>query len=275
MRNRRIEARPLTPHIGAEIQGVDLREPLDDPTVEDIHQALLEHLVLFFRDQAITPDQHVVFGQRFGALHIHPAAPCVDNRPELMSIHADASSKFAEGTHWHSDVSCDVEPPMGSILHLNTVPETGGDTLFASMYAAYDALSDRMKAILDPLVALHTGDVYRGRYDEVGGGLRRADYPQAEHPVVRTHPVTGKKAIYVNRPFTAAIKDLEPAESDALLEFLFEHVSNPVFQCRFKWEKNSIAFWDNRCTQHYAIWDYFPQTRSGIRVTIAGDRPYH
>ena len=146
------------------------RSPLSDESFERIHQALLEHLVIFFREQDITPDQHVAFGERFGELHIHPSAPCVDNRPELMKIHTDASSPFSEGTSWHSDVSADEEPPMLSILHLSTVPEVGGDTLFASMYEAYDALSDTMKAVLDPLEALHTADVHRNRYEQVGGG---------------------------------------------------------------------------------------------------------
>lgn len=275
MRNHDIEICPLTRNIGAEIRGVDLREPIDEGTYDTLHGALLEHLVLFFHDQDISSEQHLAFGRRFGDLHLHPAAPLVDNRPELMLIHADETSPFAEGTRWHSDVSCDEEPPMGSILHLNTVPKTGGDTLFASMYAAYDALSDTMKTILDPLTALHTGDVYRGRYEQAGGGLRREDYPQAEHPVIRTHPETGRKAIYVSAPFTRHILGMKPAESDAILQFLFEHTAHPAFQCRFRWQKNSIAFWDNRAVQHHALWDYYPDTRSGVRVTIKGDRPVH
>ena len=165
MRNDIIEFRPLTRHVGAEVHGVDLREPLDDETFRTLHGGLLEHLVLFFRDQDITHEQHVAFGRHFGELHIHPSAPCVDERPELMKVHADATSPFAEGTAWHSDVSADEEPPMASILHLSTVPSVGGDTLFASMYAAYDALSDTMKSVLDPLEALHTADVHRNRYE--------------------------------------------------------------------------------------------------------------
>ncbi|MGI9334983.1 MAG: TauD/TfdA dioxygenase family protein [Gammaproteobacteria bacterium] len=275
MRNSKIDIKPLTPNIGAEIHGVDLREPLDDETFETVHSALLEHLVVFFREQDITPDQHVAFGRRFGDLHIHPSAPCVDNRPELMKIHTDATSPFAEGTGWHSDVSSDEEPPMASILHLTEVPELGGDTLFASMYAAYDALSDTMKKVLDPLVALNTSDVHVGRYEQIGGGLRRDKHPQAEHPVIRTHPETGRKLIYVNAPFTQHIVGMNKAESDALLNFLFAHNANPQFQCRFRWERNSIAMWDNRSVQHHATWDYYPQTRSGIRVTVKGDRPFH
>ncbi len=275
MRNSKIEVRPLTPLIGAEIRGVDLRDPLDDESFETLHGALLEHLVLFFRQQELTPDQHVAFGQCFGELHIHPSAPCVDNRPELMKIHTDATSPFSEGTSWHSDVSSDEEPPMVSILHLTEVPDVGGDTLFASMYAAYDALSDTMKKILDPLVALHTSDVHVGRYEPIGGGLRRPEHPRAEHPVIRTHPETGRKLIYVNGPFTQHIVGMHKDESDALLRFLFAHNANPQFQCRFRWERNSIAMWDNRSTQHHATWDYHPHTRSGIRVTVKGDRPFH
>ena len=187
MQNDTIEFAPLTRHIGAEVRGVDLREPLDDETFHTLHRGFLEHLVLFLHDQDITHDQHVAFGRRFGELHIHPSAPCVNGRPELMKVHADATSPFAEGTAWHSDVSCDEEPPMASILHLSTAPSIGGDTLFASMYAAYDALSDTMKRILDPLEALHTADVHIGKYEPVGGGLRRDKHPEAIHPVI-PHP---------------------------------------------------------------------------------------
>ena len=275
MSSSTLEVRPLTATIGAEIFGVDLTQALDDSTRTAIHQALLDHLVVFFRDQPMTPDQHVAMGLRFGDLHIHSSAPCIDNRPELMKVHADADSPFAEGTAWHTDVSCDTEPPMASILHLTTVPPAGGDTLFANMYAAYDALSDTMKRMIDPLTALHTSDVYFGRYEQVGGGLRREDWAKAEHPVVRTHPETGRKLIYVNKPFTKHIVGMKPAESQALLNFLYEHSAHPQFHCRFRWQENSVAFWDNRCTQHLATWDYFPQVRSGIRVTIQGDTPFH
>ena len=187
MRNDIIEFEPLTRHIGAEVHGVDLREPLDDEIVRTLHGGLLEHLVLFFCDQDITHDQHVAFGRRFGELHIHPSAPCVDGRPELMKVHADAMSPFAEGTAWHSDVSCDEEPPMASILHLTTVPSVGGDTLFANMYAAYDALSDTMKSVLDPLQALHTADVHVGRYERIGGGPAPGEAPGGHTPG-NTHP---------------------------------------------------------------------------------------
>ncbi len=263
----------LTPIIGAEISGVDLAEPLSNRTVDELHRALAENLVIFFRDQNITPQQHLAFGRLFGDLHIHPAAPHEPGEPALMKIHADKDSPRATGEEWHSDVSCDNEPPMGSILRMRQCPPHGGDTLFANMYAAYEALSDRMKTYLDGLTALHDGEpVYRGRYAHFGVADKPA-YPRAEHPVVRTHPVTGKKALYVNRIFTSHIVGIPRDESDAVLAYLYRHAENPLFQCRFRWSENAIAFWDNRCAQHRAMWDYWPYTRSGSRVTVKGDRP--
>ncbi len=263
----------LTPIIGAEIGGIDLSQPLANHQLDEVHRALAENLVIFFRDQHITPAQHLAFGRLFGPLHLHPAAPHVAGEPELMIIHADRDSPRANGEGWHSDVSCDTEPPMGSILYIRTCPPRGGDTLFANMYAAYAALSERMKTYLDGLVALHDGaDVYRGTYANFGVA-DKAVYPSAEHPVVRTHPVTGRRALYVNRGFTKRIMGLPRDESEGVLRYLFDHMENPLFQCRFRWQENSIAFWDNRCTQHRAMWDYWPHTRSGHRVTVQGNRP--
>jgi len=262
--------RPLTPSIGAEVLGVDLRTRLDDRAVEMISAALAAHGVLFFRDQDLTVERQKAFGARFGELVVHPNDPGLEGHPEVMVIHADESSIRVAGEMWHSDVSCDPEPPMGSILRLHTVPEHGGDTLFACMYAAYEALSEPMKTLLAGLRALHDGGPYyreanalRGRSDE------GRQYPRAEHPVVRVHPVTGQRALFVNSMFTTRLLGLPKPESDALLGFLFQHVQRPEFHCRFRWRANSIAFWDNRS----AIWDYAPQTRSGYRVTIRGDRP--
>ena len=270
---RAIQVEKLTPLIGAEIGGVDLSRPLDPSQVEEIGRALAENLVIFFRDQDLTPAQHIAFGRSFGDLHVHPAAPHVEGLPELMMIHADANSKRANGEDWHTDVSCDAEPPMGSILRITDCPAEGGDTLFASMYAAYDALSDRMKTYLEGLRAVHDGEnVYRGAYVNFGVADKAA-YPRAEHPVVRTHPVTGRRALYVNRIFTTRILDLPREESDALLAFLLDHAESPLWQCRFRWRKNSMAFWDNRCAQHRAMWDYWPRTRSGFRVTVKGEKP--
>ena len=270
-----IQVKPLTPRIGAEISGISLSEPLGNQQFQEVHDALMKHSVVFFRDQALDVDQHKAFGRRFGELHIHPGSPPPPGHPEILIVHADKDSKRVAGEKWHSDVSCDVEPPMGSILHLWDVPESGGDTLFASMYAAYDALSDRMKVYLEGLTATHSGEhVYRERYADRGHDDKGRVYPQAVHPVVRTHPVTGRKGLYVNRTFTTRINELHRDESRAMLRVLWDHCEKPDFQVRFSWEANSVAFWDNRCVQHLAIWDYFPQVRSGYRVTIQGDKPF-
>ena len=270
-----IQVEPLTPRIGAEISGVDLSQPLGNQTFQEIHDALMDHSVVFFHDQEMTIEQHKDFGRLFGELHIHPGSPPPHGHPEVLVVHADKNSKFIAGGKWHSDVTCDEEPPMGSILHIHEIPEPGGDTLFASMYAAYDELSDTMKAFLEPLTGIHDGEqVYRGRYADRGVDDAGKEYPNAEHPVIRTHPVTGRKGIFVNDVFTTRIKQLKRRESDALLAYLCGHATRPEFQCRFKWRPNSVAFWDNRCVQHHAMWDYYPQVRSGLRVTIKGDRPF-
>ena len=266
---RHIDVSPLTPTIGAVVEGVDLAQPMDDAVFEEVHRAWMEHLVLFMREQRMTPEQHLAFGRRFGELHVHPAAPYAHGNPELMVIHTDADSKRNNGSGWHSDVSADEEPPLGSILHLHTVPAAGGDTLFASMYAAYEALSPPLRDLLEGLTARHESD-YTGQY---GDHPPQREFPSASHPVVRAHPVTGRKALFVNAGFTRAIDGLSRRESRALLDFLFEHVKNPAFACRFEWQPLSLAMWDNRCVQHVAVWDYHPETRSGLRVTIKGDRP--
>ena len=274
MAYRRIEVDPLTPAIGAEIRGVDLAQPLDDETFAEVHDAWMKHLVIFFREQDLTLDQHKAFGRRFGELHIHPAAPGPDGHPEIFMVHTDKNSKFSEGNGWHSDVSCDEEPPMGSILRLHTLPATGGDTLFCNTYLVYENLSDSMKSHLEGLIAIHEGEqIFRGRYTDEGGDDREKNYPRAEHPLIRTHPVTGRKSVYVNQAFTTGIKELRYTEAQSLLGYLFKQFERPKYQCRFRWRQNSIAMWDNRCAQHYAMWDYRPHTRSGYRVTVKGDRP--
>jgi taurine dioxygenase len=269
-----IQIDKLTPHVGGVVSGVDLSQPLDESTFKQVHDALIDNGVIFFRDQHLTPEQQKAFGRRFGELHIHPAAPKeVPDHPEILVIHADENSKHVAGENWHSDVSCDPEPPMGSILYMHELPPVGGDTLFASMYAAYEALSEPMKRFLEPLTARHEGEhVYRGRYgvDDTG-----KTFPAAEHPVIRTHPVSRRKALFVNGGFTRRIVQLSRAESDAVLQFLYRHVETPEFHCRFRWQVNSVAFWDNRCVQHHAMWDYYPQRRHGHRVTIKGDRPFY
>ena len=269
-----IEIRTLTPTIGAEIGGVDLSAPLSNQEFDAIHQALLDHQVIFFRDQHITVDQHKAFGARFGKLHVHPNAPkTLPEHPEILTIKAGPDSKRVAGEVWHSDVSCDEEPPMGSILHIHEVPENGGgDTMFANQYAAYEALSPAMQGFLQTLTAQHESRKSANhQYRDPAPDQR---FPEAEHPVVRTHPETGRKALFVDRGFTTRILQLSPAESDALLNMLFTHAEQPKFVCRFKWRPYSIAFWDNRAVQHQAMWDYFPQRRFGYRVTVCGDKPF-
>lgn len=263
------EIESLTPRIGATIKGLDLSREMSDETFEQLHKAWMDHLVLFFPDQSLSHEQHLALGERFGPLHIHPAAPYVGGNQALMEIHADENSHRNNGEGWHSDVSADLEPPMASILYLKVTPTQGGDTLWANMYEAYKALSKPMKSFLSTLTAVHAAD-YSGYY---GDHPSQRENPSAEHPVIRTHPVTHQKCLFVNSGFTKRIKGVTKAESDALLRLLFEHVKNPNFHCRLQWRPNTIAIWDNRCTQHMAVWDYFPETRSGVRVTVKGDRP--
>jgi len=272
---RTIQVTPCSPVIGAEIRGVDLRQPLSDDQWSEVRDAFHRYSVIFFRDQqAMTPEQHVTFGQRFGPLHIHPAAPHLEGHPAVFVIHAHKDSKIANGEFWHSDVSCDTEPPLGSILQIHLLPPSGGDTLFASMYAAYDDLSPRMKQYLEGLSAVHESEhIYRGRYSDRGVSDAGKVYPTAVHPIIRTHVDTGKKSLFVNRTFTTRIEGLPEEESKAVLQFLFNHAESPWYQTRFSWRTNDVAMWDNRCTQHMAIWDYWPNERKGNRVTVKGERP--
>lgn len=215
--------------------------------------------MLFFRDQQLDVASHKALARHFGELHIHPNTPGPEGHPEILPIHADADSKRINGERWHSDISCDPEPPLGSILYLHTVPPSGGDTLFASMYAAYEALSPRMKAYLDRLTALHSGDRwYRDTNALLGIDDRSRVFPHANHPVVRTHPETGRKALFVNRGFTYRINEVPDEESAAILSYLYQHSEKPDLQVRFRWRPHSVAFWDNRAVQHLANWDYHP-----------------
>lgn len=265
-----IRVTPLTPTIGAEITGLDLSQGLSNRQFEEVHGALMQHLVIFLRDQKISIEQHKAFGRRFGELDIHPTTR-MEGHPEIIEIKADENSRYVAGEVWHSDVTCNQVPPMGSILYMHTVPDNGGgDTLFANMYKAYETLSDPVRSMIDGLTAVHDGDrVYRVRQGKNVTG----DIPSAEHPVVRTHPVTGRKALFVNRNFTSHITGMSRLESDAILRMLYDHSEKDDLKCRFKWRPGSIAFWDNRCTMHLAMWDYYPQHRYGQRVTVAGTRP--
>jgi taurine dioxygenase len=266
---------PFAPALGAEVRGVDLADGLDEETYRHLRAALLQFGVLFFKDQReIAPATHVALGRMFGDLHVHPAAPQMPGFPEVFVIHAHRDSKVANGEFWHSDVSCDVEPPLGTMLQIHVLPEIGGDTLFANMYTAYDTLSPPMQQMLASLTARHESEhLYRGRYADRGIDDRGKAYPEATHPVIRTHPETGRKAVYVNRTFTRRILELNERESDAVLAMLFDHCEQVDFQIRFRWQRDDMAFWDNRCVMHRAIWDYWPHERKGRRVTIAGGRP--
>jgi taurine dioxygenase len=273
--SQRLQVTPFAPALGAEVRGVDLARGLDRETCAELRAALLQFGVLFVKEQTEIPaGVQVEIGRLFGELHTHPAAPHMPGHPEVFVIHAHRDSKVANGEFWHSDVSCDEEPPLGTILQIHVLPDIGGDTMFANMYAAYEALSAPLQRMLAGLTALHESEhVYRGRYSDRGVDDRGKVYPSAVHPVIRTHPETGRKAIYVNRTFTTRINELSEAESDAVLRLLFDHCEHVDFQIRFRWERNDVAFWDNRCVMHRAIWDYWPNERKGRRVTIKGDRP--
>jgi taurine dioxygenase len=258
---------PISPHVGAEVEGIDLARELTETQIEDIRQALAVHGVLRFTDQKLDKVTLKRLGGQFGTLHFHTGVKAMSDHPEITAIYSDENNKHVNGEVWHSDLSCDPIPPLGSILHMKIVPTAGGDTAFSGMYAAYDALSDRMKAYLDGLTATHDGHFAFSRFNPDG------KYPRASHPVINTHPISGKKGIYVNRGFTSHIDELPYEESKALLAFLCDHCERPEWSMRFRWAPDVVAFWDNRCTQHLAIWDYYPQLRSGFRVQIAGDRP--
>ncbi len=272
-----ISVTPVTRVIGVEVEGVDMTQPVADAQLGDLTQALANHNVLFFRDQpALTPKQQIDFARNFGPLHMHPAAATSDENPELFVIHTHGESFVNNGADWHTDVSCDAEPPLGTLLQIHRTPGSGGDTIFANMYAAYDALSDKMKSFLADCTAVHESEhAYRGRYADKGVDDDGKTFPESTHPVVRTHPVSGRQALYINETFTSRINGLTDGESDNLLRYLFQHMIRPEFQVRFQWRDNSVAFWDNRCTQHLAMWDYWPDERYGHRVTIGGDAPFY
>ena len=267
---------PMTPTIGAEIEGIDLSKPVSQSTIADLRSALLEWKVLFFRDQDITTDQHAAFARQFGPLEIHPFNPIPKNHPEVSAITHDRDHPGRENV-WHSDVTWSVAPSLGSILRAVEVPPVGGDTLFADMYAAYDGLSDEVKAKIEGRMAVHDigfyGKIIRKRGNPAEIADTERNYPPVEHPVAPVHPETGRKTLLLNPGFTRRIAGLEKEESDFLLAHLYAQARIPEYQCRFRWQKNSIAFWDNRATQHYAVSDYWPAVRRVERVSIAGSKP--
>ena len=269
---RTFEVNSLTPHIGAEVEGVDLAQPLSNEQAQDIHDAWMDWKVLVFRDQQIDRNQHKAFGRRFGRLHVHPMQHKYGGDPEILTVKTTAESAYTSGDGWHTDVTCDEVPPLGSMLYVTETPEKGGgDTLFADMYLAYQLLSPSIREFLDDLTAVHDGaGPYVGAYKSTPppGG-----YPKNEHPVVIRHPVTREKILYVNPGFTSHIVGLGRAESRAVLDMLYQHVATtPRLWCRVDWKPNTLTFWDNRCTQHHAVWDYFPHSRYGERVSIVGDQ---
>lgn len=264
--------RPISPHIGAEIEGVDLSQPMSDAQLLDIRAAWADWMVLVFRDQHLDRTAHKAFGRHFGSLHTHPmnhGRPGQDS--EVLVVKTTAESPYTAGEAWHTDVTCDAVPPLGSLLYITETPQCGGgDTLYANMYMAYEMLSPTMQAFLDGLTAVHDGGApYIGKY---GSKPPEGGYPRQEHPVVVRHPDTGRKVLYVNSGFTTHIVGLHRWESRALLDTLFGLLQRePKLHCRVQWEPNTLTMWDNRCTQHHSVWDYFPHSRYGERVSIVGD----
>jgi taurine dioxygenase len=264
---RKLSVTKVSPYIGAEIGNIDLTRPLQADEIDELRRAFAQNGVLFFRDQKISFDDQRRLAQYFGELHVHvgpsTSSKATEEDPVVRRQHFDEKSKRVSGEVWHTDQSCADIPPLGSILYNHTVPpDGGGDTLFASMYQAYDELSPTMKSFLDNLTATHDGT------RAFGPGA-----PVNVHPVIPRHPVTGKKLIYVNPGQTSHINELSEGESKAVLAYLYEHCADLRWQVRFRWRAHSIAFWDNRCAWHRAIWDYFPNVRSGYRVQIKGAAP--
>jgi taurine dioxygenase len=275
--SKEINVKPYAPNIGGVITGVDLSKDISDYEQNFIKEAFHKYQVLFFQEQLeISPENHIKLGKCFGDLHIHPAAPKMKSFPEIFEIHTHKDSKISNGAEdFHSDVSCDTEPPLGTMLQLHILPQYGGDTMFSNMYMAYDSLSKPMQNFLNGLRASHESEhFYRNRYENQDQLDPKKKYPSAIHPIVRTHPETKKKALYINKFFTTRIEGLSKQESKLILGYLFNHCEKTDFQIRYRWNKNDMAFWDNRCTLHKAIWDYHPMERKGRRVTIKGTIPF-
>jgi len=270
----------LTRALGAVVDGITLSERLPDETIARLSDWLIDYQVLFFRNQPLSPQQQCAFAARFGELHIHPIYPVLPELPQIMVI--DTHGAFLpDNDNWHTDVTFAQSPPLAGLLAAKQLPSVGGDTLWSSNLAAYEALSAPMKAMLQGLTAEHsvvksfpagrwgTDPAFKERYERAV-----AKHPPVTHPVVRTHPVSGRKALFVNEGFTTRIHELEPRESDAVLGFLFAHAGRPEFTLRWHWSVHDVAFWDNRITQHYAVADYLPERRIMHRATVIGDRPF-
>lgn len=278
-RSGEIAVTPIAGSLGAEISGVDLAADLREDTVAAIRHAWLEHQVVFFRDQELDADAFVAFARRIGEPAEYPFVPGIEGHPEIIAVTKLAHETVNFGGIWHSDTAYLDEPPMATMLLAREIPPAGGDTMYANMYAAYEALSPAMRALLDPLRAVNSSalaDVSKTREDrirELGPSDGEDPVYEAVHPVVRTHPETGRKALYVNVAHTARFDGMTEDESRPLLQFLFQHQVRPEFTCRFRWTVGSLAMWDNRCAQHNPVNDYHGWTRVMHRITLAGDRP--
>ncbi len=271
-----IAVRPINGFIGAEIEGIDLSQPLSPAQFKVVHDALVQYEVIVLRDQDITIDQQMAFGALFGELSIHPFSPNLPDRPAVIILDYSQDNPPALTDIWHVDETFREAPPLATILRAKVVPETGGDTMFASMSAAYRGLSERMKQHIHGLEALHDFKPWRPLFGETDRPKLRKledDFHNPWHPVVRVHPVSGRRVLYVNRQFCVRIKGLKSDESDALLEFLYRQATIPEYQLRVKWQPNTLVIWDNRSVQHYAVHDYYPARRTMERVTVIGDRP--
>jgi len=273
-----LSVQPLNPTIGALVRGVDLTQPLGDATIAAINRALLQHHVLFFEGQELNPAAQRDFAARFGALHVHPVYPHVKEVPEIIILDTHPDNQ-PDNDNWHTDVTFIETPPLGAVLAAKELPPSGGDTSWSSSIAAFEALSPPWQAFLTGLTALHDfaksfpPERFSAPEDRERWQIARDKNPPVIHPVVRTHPVTGRKGLFVNEGFTTRITGFSAKESDAVLRFLFEHVAKPEFTVRWRWKVGDVAFWDNRCTQHYALADYLPHRRVMHRATILGDRP--
>jgi len=280
-----IEIRPVAGALGAEIAGIDLSRPLDNATAAAIHAAFRDRLVLFFREQTLTPEQQMDFTRRFGPLAKTPFVKPMDGYPHIVRVLKEADERGIStfGNAWHSDFTSEPAPPLGSVLYALEVPEHGGDTMFANMYLAYETLSPSLKRMLDGVKAIHVGKPYGTKYGppktmktstsiEIERNRPEADREVA-HPVVRSHPATGRKALFVNPIYTLRFEGMTEEESRPLLDYLYRHAVGPEFTCRFRWTKGALALWDNRCTLHYAVNDYDGSRRLMHRTMVEGEVP--
>ena len=283
-RYRHIQTHRIAGSLGAEITGVDLAQPIDDAVLAEIRAALLEHLVIFFRDQDMTPARLLGFARRWGDIHMHPYMAGMADYPEVLEIVKTPADKRNFGGDWHTDQMFAPEPALGTMLWAKQVPSAGGDTMFTNQYLAYDALSDGMKALISGIRGVCVGDKKKGGVSRIAhnaatlSSMTTIEPPKdlqttSLHPLVRTHPETGRKSLYIGG-HVHGLEGMTEDESRPLIQYLYKHSTQPAFTCRFRWANGSLAFWDNRCTQHFAINDYPAETRIMQRVTIRGDKPF-